>query len=50
MELHILETLEDQVDPKITALLAIDLQNDYIAMEGKLGKIGLNMKLTQKKG
>jgi hypothetical protein len=36
----ILNTLEDQIDPQVTALLIIDMQNDYVADNGKLGKAG----------
>jgi nicotinamidase-related amidase len=43
----ILRTLQEQVDPKVAALLVIDMQNDFVADEGKLGKIGLNVKLIQ---
>lgn len=43
----ILRTLQEQVDPKVAALLVIDMQNDYVADEGKLGKIGLNIKPIQ---
>lgn len=43
----IFRTLQEQVDPKVAALLVIDMQNDYVADEGKLGKIGLNIKPIQ---
>jgi ureidoacrylate peracid hydrolase len=46
-EMELLQTLEEQVNPKITALLIIDMQNDYVADKGVLGKIGLNVKLVQ---
>ena len=41
---QILRTLQEQVDPKVAALLVIDMQNDYVADQGRLGKIGLNIK------
>ena len=46
-QVEILRTLQEQVDPKVAALLVIDMQNDYVADQGKLGKIGLNVKLIQ---
>jgi len=46
-EVELLQTLEEQIDPRVTALLVIDMQNDYLADEGKLGKLGLNPKKDQ---
>jgi ureidoacrylate peracid hydrolase len=46
-EVKLLQTLGEQIDPKVTALLVIDMQNDYIADKGKLGKLGLNPKGSQ---
>jgi ureidoacrylate peracid hydrolase len=43
----VLKTLEEQIDPQITALLVIDMQNDYVADNGKLGKAGLDVKSIQ---
>jgi ureidoacrylate peracid hydrolase len=43
----ILKTLEDQIDPQVTALLIIDMQNDYVADNGKLGKAGADVKRIQ---
>ncbi|MGA2990336.1 MAG: isochorismatase family cysteine hydrolase [Candidatus Korobacteraceae bacterium] len=42
-----LKTLEEQIDPQITALLVIDMQNDYVADNGKLGKAGFDVKRIQ---
>lgn len=36
------ETLADWIAPKRTALLIIDIQEDFASPEGKLGKIGLD--------
>lgn len=38
-----LTTLEEKVDPRWTALLVIDVQNDYVHPQGAGGKSGLNM-------
>lgn len=46
-EVEILQTLEQQVDPKVAALLVIDVQNDFISDKGKLAKIGLDLKQMQ---
>jgi ureidoacrylate peracid hydrolase len=43
----VLKTLEEQIDPQITALLVIDMQNDYVADNGKLGKAGFDVKRIQ---
>jgi ureidoacrylate peracid hydrolase len=43
----VLKTLEEQINPQITALLVIDMQNDYVADNGKLGKAGANVKSIQ---
>ena len=41
------KTLEEQINPQITALLVIDMQNDYVADNGKLGKAGFDVKAIQ---
>ena len=46
-EVSLLKTLDEQIKPDQTALLIIDMQNDYVADKGKLGKLGLNVKLIQ---
>ena len=38
---------EEQVDSRITALLVVDMQNDFVADDGLLGKKGLNVKMAQ---
>jgi ureidoacrylate peracid hydrolase len=43
----VLRTLEDQINPPTTALLIIDMQNDYVADNGKLGKAGADVKSIQ---
>jgi ureidoacrylate peracid hydrolase len=43
----VLKTLEDQINPQTTALLIIDMQNDYVADNGKLGKAGADVKSIQ---
>ena len=43
----VLKTLAEQIDPQITALLVIDMQNDYVADNGKLGKAGFDVKSIQ---
>jgi ureidoacrylate peracid hydrolase len=44
----VLKTMEQQIDPKITALLVIDMQNDYVSDNGKMAKIpGFNVKVIQ---
>jgi ureidoacrylate peracid hydrolase len=43
----LLQTLEQQINPGITALLIIDMQNDYVADEGKVGKLGMDVKKNQ---
>lgn len=42
-----LTTLEEQVDPKQAAVLVIDVQNDYLADDGFLGRIGFDVKRLQ---
>jgi ureidoacrylate peracid hydrolase len=46
-EWMLLRTLEEQIDPRATAILIIDMQNDYVADDGKFGKLGMNMKAIQ---
>ena len=46
-EVKLLQTLEQQIDPSITALLIIDMQNDYVADGGKVGKLGMDVKKIQ---
>jgi len=43
----LLKTVEEQIAPAITALLVIDMQNDYVADEGKVGKLGLDVNRIQ---
>ena len=43
----VLKTLSEQIDPQITALLVIDMQNDYVADNGKMGKAGFDVKRIQ---
>jgi ureidoacrylate peracid hydrolase len=43
----VLKTLEEQIDPQTVALLVIDMQNDYVADNGKLGKAGADVKRIQ---
>jgi len=43
----VLKTLEEQIDPKSSALLVIDMQNDYVADNGKIGKAGLDVRRIQ---
>ncbi len=46
-EVKLLQTLEQQIQPGITALLIIDMQNDYVADAGKVGKLGMDVKKIQ---
>ena len=46
-EVKLLKTLEQQIEPSITALLIIDMQNDYVADQGKVGKLGMDVKKIQ---
>ena len=46
-EVKLLQTLDQQVQPGITALLIIDMQNDYVADAGKVGKLGMDVKKIQ---
>ena len=46
-EVKLLQTLEQQIDPSITALLIIDMQNDYVADGGKVGKLGMDVRKIQ---
>ena len=46
-EVKLLQTLEQQIDPRITALLIIDMQNDYVADGGKVAKLGMDVKKIQ---
>jgi ureidoacrylate peracid hydrolase len=41
-----LRTLSDQVDPKVAALLVIDMQNDFCHPEGVSGKRGRALTMT----
>jgi ureidoacrylate peracid hydrolase len=43
----LLKTLEEQVAPRSTALLVIDMQNDFVADDGKVGKLGMDVKRIQ---
>lgn len=42
-----LTTLEKKVDPSHTALIVVDVQNDFCAQEGALGKDGYDTRLAQ---
>lgn len=42
-----LKTLEEQVEPEVAALLVIDMQNDFIADDGVLGKKGFDFRIVQ---
>jgi len=44
---EIFTTLEELVDPKHTALVIIDMQNDYIRPEGALGQHGVDMSMLK---
>ncbi len=46
---RMLTTLEKKVDSSHTALIVIDVQNDFCATQGKLGKAGLDLTLIQAK-
>ena len=46
-EVKLLKTLEQQIETSITALLIIDMQNDYVADQGKVGKLGMDVKKIQ---
>jgi len=35
------------IDPNLTALLVIDMQNGFAAPEGTLGKAGFNISMTR---
>lgn len=43
-----LKTLEERVDIRHTALLVVDLQNDYCHRDGAFGKIGINLSMFEK--
>jgi len=45
---EILTTLEELVDPKYTALLLIDVQNDFCSPGGYFDKTGLDMAMLQR--
>lgn len=40
---EVLRTLEEKVDPAHTALLVVDMQNDFLEDHGFLGKLGLDV-------
>jgi len=44
---RMLTTLEQKVNPKHTALVVVDMQNDYCASGGVFDKTGLNVRLMQ---
>ena len=46
-KVKLLKTLRQQIKPRITALLIIDMQNDYVADGGKVGKLGMDVKKIQ---
>jgi len=46
-EARLLHSLADQVDPEVSALLVIDMQNDFVADEGKIARMGRNVKPVQ---
>ncbi|MDP3947985.1 MAG: isochorismatase family cysteine hydrolase [bacterium] len=41
-------TLQEKVDPKHTALVVVDVQNDFIHSEGAFGKSGFDVSLSQR--
>ncbi len=41
MAKDMLLTLEEKVDPRHTALIVVDYQNDFVAQEGVFGRVGL---------
>jgi ureidoacrylate peracid hydrolase len=43
----ILQTLEERVDPSHTALIVVDVQNDFCHEDGGLGQMGNDMGLIQ---
>ena len=43
----LLTKLEQQIDPRHTALLVIDMQNDFVSGRGKFAAVGLDMKMIQ---
>ena len=43
-EVKLLNTLDEQIQPGETALLVIDMQNDYLSEKGKIGKLGIKPK------
>lgn len=47
-DIRLLQTVKEQFDPRITALLIIDMQNDYISEKGRLRKRGVDVKKLQK--
>jgi nicotinamidase-related amidase len=42
-DIEVLETLEERVEPRHTALLVVDMQNDYCAPEGASGRNGRDL-------
>ncbi len=47
MAREVLYTLEEQVDPKHTALIVIDMQNDFCHPDGYMGKCGFDVSASQ---
>jgi len=47
-ENELLTTLQEQINPKVAAVLVIDMQNDYVADRGLLAEEGKNVKRVQK--
>jgi ureidoacrylate peracid hydrolase len=41
--IDVLRTLEEQVDPAHTALIVVDMQNDFLEDDGFLGKVGADV-------
>jgi ureidoacrylate peracid hydrolase len=44
---EILDTLEKKVDPAHSALLVVDVQNDFCAKDGAFDKAGLNLEMVR---
>ena len=45
--LEILDTLEKKVNPSHSAILIVDIQNDFCAKDGAFDKVGLNVEMAQ---
>jgi ureidoacrylate peracid hydrolase len=43
MSKNMLLTLEEKVDPRWTALIVVDYQNDFVAEEGVFGRVGFEV-------